>query len=330
MGETGWRLRRVSSDVRVAFADRSVKLPPFMTRNSVRRRLGPWLALSLAATTAAACSSTADDAPGNGTGATEPPTTAPTSSAEAPPTGLDAGADGGALGEDSDGDGISDAREAKIAADYLPFFSVHPGDKCKTHGMLYRIAPHPTESNRVMMWVIALFEKDCGANGHPGDDETFGVVIDPTKPAPDGILAVRAISHQNTPCQRITTCGSCAGMAACSTAARGGAQVPVVYASRDKHGTYSVLGTCSDLICDFGGCKLEAVPDSAPRLNAGEPTKPLVQNLTTQGFITAANGWTEASLMNFNPWKAGNFGKAGDLSKDLVDTAFVVDTTTCK
>jgi hypothetical protein len=289
------------------------------------------LAIAVPLAVGVACSSPDADVPAGATGATEPPpTTAPTSTTPPSPIGKDASNDAVASDDDSDGDGISDAREAKIASDYLPFFSVHPGDKCKTHGMLYRIAPHPTEPKRVMMWVVALFQKDCGANGHPGDDETFGVVIDPDRPAPAGILAVRAISHQNTPCQHITTCGSCPGMTACSTAARAGVQVPVVYASKDKHGAYSVLGTCSDLICDFGGCKLETVPDTAPQLNAGEPTKPLVQNLTTDGFITAANGWTEPSLMNFNPWKPGDFGNAGDVSNDLVDSAFVIDTTTCK
>ena len=64
-------------------------------------------------------------------------------------------------------------------------------------------------------------------------------------------------------------------------------------------------------------------------MNVGEPAKPLVKNLTTEGFITAANGWSEPTLMNFDPWKAGKFGGAGDVSSDLVDDAFVVDTTSC-
>lgn len=33
--------------------------------------------------------------------------------------------------------------------------------------------------------------------------------------------------------------------------------------------------------------------------------------------------------MNFDPWKAGDFGNAGDVSNDLVDPAFVIDPTTC-
>jgi hypothetical protein len=234
-------------------------------------------------------------------------------------------------GPDSDGDGIPDALEAKIAAEYAPFFSVHPSDGCKTHGILYRVAPHPKEKGRVMMWFDVLFEKDCGANGHVGDNEMSGVVIDPTKPAPAGILAVRSISHQNTACQRITTCGQCAGMTACTTSIRNGIAAPVIYASKDKHGTYVDKATCDgSFICDFGGCALSPTADTALMVNAGEPNKPLVKNLTTEGFVNAKNGWSETTLMDFDPWKPGNFGGAGDVSKDLVDEAFVIDTTACK
>lgn len=298
-----------------------------------RRATGAAAWALLAAALTAACASTGSGDTESGNRATEPTGTAPTGTGTGgpkPAPATDAGGDGNATGADGDGDGLDDALEAKIANEYLPFFSVHPSDKCSTHGFLYRIAPHPTEAKRVMVWIIALFEKDCGLNGHPGDDETYSVVIDPSLPAPAGILAVRAISHQNTPCQRITTCGSCAGMTACSTADRAGAKFPVVYASKDKHGTYSALGTCSDLICDFGGCALAPTHSSAPAVNAGEPTKPLVKNLTTDAFINAANGWKEPTLMNFDPWKPGDFGSAGDVSNDLVDTAFVIDTTTCK
>ena len=234
-------------------------------------------------------------------------------------------------GPDSDGDGLSDALEAKLAAEYAPYLSLHPSDGCATHGVLVRIAPHPREKGRVMMWLDVLFQKDCGANGHVGDNEMSGVVIDPSKPAPAGILAVRSISHQNTACQRITTCGLCPGMTSCTTAIRGGVAVPVIFASKDKHGTYVDEATCDQsFVCDFGGCALSPKPSTSPTINVGEPTKPLVTNLTTQGFITASNGWTEPSLTAFDPWKPGNFGGAGDVSKDLIDDAFVIDTTTCK
>ncbi len=66
---------------------------------------------------------------------------------------------------------------------------------------------------------------------------------------------------------------------------------------------------------------------SGRTLNAGGPTHPLVHDRTTDGFVTAANGWKQAALMHFDPWKPGEFGGAGDVSKDLVDGSFVIDTT---
>jgi hypothetical protein len=242
----------------------------------------------------------------------------------------DAGADSpSSPGADLDGDGIPDATEAMYADAYMPFISVHPTDNCPTRGIVYRVSPHPNEPKRVMMWVDVLYDQDCGAGGHSGDDEVFGVVIDPSKPAPEGILAIRAISHQNTPCQHITTCGSCAGLKACGTGTRDGKAYPVVYPSKDKHGNYAELGVCAtSFLCDTSGCALSA-PDTSPRVNAGEPAQPLVHDLSTQGFVNEANGWTQTGLFHYDPWKPGKFGSAGEVSKDLVDTGFVVDTTTC-
>ena len=233
-------------------------------------------------------------------------------------------------GVDADHDGIDDALEMTWAAAYLPYLSIDPGDHCKTHGLLVRVSPHPHEAGRTMIWYDVLYDADCGANGHVGDDEVFGVVIHAATPAPAGILAVRAISHQGTACQQVTTCGRCAGMSACGTATRAGADYPVVYPSLDKHGNYADEPTCAkSIICDFGGCALSPSPDQPPIVNAGEPGHPLVDDLTSQGFVTSANGWTNAALMHFDPWKAGNFGGAGDISKDLVDESFVADTTGC-
>jgi hypothetical protein len=243
----------------------------------------------------------------------------------------DGGADASAnANADDDGDGIPDATEAMLAAEYMPFVSIHPNDGCRVHGLLYRLSPHPKDPKRLTMWVDVLYNEDCGANGHPGDDEMFSVAIDPTKPGANGILAVRGISHQGTPCEHDTTCGVCNGMTACSTGMKGGAAYPAVYPSKDKHGNYADMGTCSgSFICDFGGCALDAQSDDSPMVNAGEPGHPLVHDLTTDAFVTAANGWTESSLMHFDPWKPGIFGGAGDVSQDLVDQSYVIDVTNC-
>lgn len=235
-----------------------------------------------------------------------------------------------ASSSDVDGDGIADADEDAWARDYFPFLSIHPDDGCKTHGVIARVSPHPKESGRVMIWFDVLYDEDCGASGHHGDNEMLGVVIDPKRPAPAGILAVRAISHQGTPCEKSTTCGSCDGMKACATATKGGKPYPVLFPSKDKHGGYVDKNTCSQsFVCDFGGCALAASAPQTSIVNVGEPTAPRVRDLTDQGFIKAENGWKSPALLHFDPWKKGDFGSAGDVSEDLVDPAFVIDTTRC-
>ncbi len=64
-------------------------------------------------------------------------------------------------------------------------------------------------------------------------------------------------------------------------------------------------------------------------MNAGEPGKPLVNDLTTDGFINAAEGWTEPSLMSYDPWSGQDFGTAGNVADDLVDPAFVIPLSGC-
>ena len=231
---------------------------------------------------------------------------------------------------DLDGDGIADALEATLAKSYFPYLSIAPKDSCPVHGVLYRLTKHPADASKIMVWYVVLFDRDCGALGHAGDDEVFGAVIDPSKPAPAGLLALRAISHQGTLCQKITTCGSLPKCTACTTATRDGVSMPVVFASVNKHGSYVSEKTCDlNFICDLGGCTLNSKPSSPPMVNAGEPGKPLVSDLTTQGFITTANGWKETKLQHFNPWSKSKFGGAGVVSDDLTDKAFVVSPSGC-
>ena len=233
-------------------------------------------------------------------------------------------------GVDADQDGLDDALEQALAEDNFPFHSLAPNDGCKTNGVVYRAAPHPSSAAHVMIWYVVLFQNDCGANGHVGDDEVFGAVIDPALPAPQSLLAVRAISHQGTFCESVTTCGTLPGCEPCTTAPRNGASYPVVFASIDKHGQYVKESTCdASFICDFGGCTLNSAPNLPPLVNAGEPGQPLVSDLSAQGFITAANGWDEAALMGFDPWSNQEFGSAGNVTDDLTDEAFVVPPSGC-
>lgn len=231
---------------------------------------------------------------------------------------------------DADGDGIPDAEELVLAARYFPYLSLAPADACPRHGVLFRLTPHPVDASKLALRYVVLYEKDCGALGHPGDNEAFGALVDPQLPPPKGLLALRAVSHQGTLCERTTSCGSLAGCDPCATAARGGIEVPVVFASLNKHGGYVAKSTCDlNLLCDLGGCTLNPQPSAAPLVNAGEPGAPLVTDLTAQGFITAQHGWTDAALAHYDPWGGATFGEAGKVSEDLVDPAFLLDPNGC-
>lgn len=224
---------------------------------------------------------------------------------------------------DGDRDGLGDAQEMALAAAYRPFLSLHPDDGCPLGGIVLRVRPHPDDPALVHIIYDHLFERDCGATGHVGDNEVFAVTIDPREPAPGGIRAIRAIAHQSTPCQRVSECGACGDMDACATAPRAGQFWPVVYSSRDKHGSY--VSGCQ-WSC-FDSCELGS-GDDPPMVNAGEPDAHLVDDLTAAGLITEEAGWSEPSLFGASPWDPdAEFGDAGVIAGDLTDPAF--DTPTC-
>jgi hypothetical protein len=227
---------------------------------------------------------------------------------------------------DHDLDGLDDARELELANDYLPYVSLAADDGCPLDGMVVHVFPHPGDATKVVVIYSHLFQEDCGLNGHVGDDESFGILIDPKMPAPGGILAIKSASHQNTLCEHDTECSTCAGDSrpACDRATINGAPFPVLYASKDKHGQYATLAQCPFLGTCFDECSLAQTATHPPIVNVGEPAAPLVHDLTTEGFITPANGWTRQELMHFDPWDATHdFGGAGNIAGDLTDTAFL-------
>jgi hypothetical protein len=235
------------------------------------------------------------------------------------------GGNGGGVGfVDQDQDGLDDAWEDTLASDYLPFLSLDPADKCPRGGIVYRVRPHPSDPALIHIVYDHLFERDCGLTSHVGDNEAFGVTIDPTIPAPAGLLTLVAIGHQGTLCEKKSTCGSCGGLDACWTAMKTGAVYPVVFSSKDKHASYVDKNTCNPILACLDSCTLAATSASVPMVNVGEPGAPLVSDLTDQAFIHAANGWTEQELFHLDPWDTSkDFGGAGNVAGDLVDDAFV-------
>ncbi|MFT3713415.1 MAG: hypothetical protein QM817_37640 [Archangium sp.] len=240
--------------------------------------------------------------------------------------GFDAGLDSGTF-VDLDRDGLDDTWEAAMAERYLPVLALHPQDGCPLGGIVYRIRPHPMDADGGLLAVTwtHLYQRDCGLTAHVGDNEAFGGTIDPTRPPETGLTALRAISHQNTICERITTCGSCSGMTACERTDAG--EKPMIYASKDKHGGYVSLTGCGTFTC-LDTCAVGR-QTGVPLVNAGEPNAPLSRDLSDGGgFITAANGWTEQSLFHFDPWGVPDFGGAGNVKGDLEDPAFL--TPACR
>ena len=235
--------------------------------------------------------------------------------AGAPDAGFDAGVPD--AGIDLDRDGLDDALEASLAQAYLPVLAVHPQDGCPLGGVVYRARKHPLDPTLVLIIYDYLLERDCGLTSHVGDDEVFSVTINPAIAPPAGITALRTISHQGTICERTGTCGTCGGLSACEV---NGSGRPLVYFSKDKHGSYTTLTGCGTLTC-LDQCAVGDRP-GVPLVNAGEPSAHLTENLSDGGFITAANGWTQQSLFNFNPWGPTDFGGAGSVAGDLVDAAF--------
>ncbi|MDI1432076.1 hypothetical protein [Polyangium sorediatum] len=239
-------------------------------------------------------------------------------------SGAGSGSGGGMIVVDQDGDGLDDTYEASLAESYLPFLSLDPDDGCPRGGIVYRVRPHPDDATRIHIVYDHLYERDCGLTAHAGDNEAFGVTIDPSIPPPAGILAMRAVGHQATLCEKTTECGACWDLPACATAMKDGALFPVVFSSKDKHAGYVEKDTCNPFLACLDTCTLAPTSAKPPMVNAGEPDAPLVSNLTTQGFIHAANGWTEQELFDVNPWEPEkDFGGAGNVAGDLVDPAFV-------
>ena len=155
--------------------------------------------------------------------------------------------------------------------------------------------------------------------------EAFGIVIDPAVPPPAGILAIRTASHQGTPCERISECSTCPldDRTPCDVADVAGQTWPVLYASKDKHGQYAARSACSLFGTCFDQCTLNEARALPPVVDVGEPAQPFTHDLTADGFITAANGWTEPALMDFDPWDpATDFGGAGNIAGDLQDATF--------
>jgi hypothetical protein len=230
---------------------------------------------------------------------------------------------------DDDQDGLDDLWESQVAEAYRPHLSLAVDDGCPLSLILFRLHPHPKGGGLVHVIYVVLYAKDCGLNGHAGDDEVHAATIDPSVPPPDGILAIRAIAHQDTGCNLVTDCGQCGMLPVCATVDRGGKPWPVVFASKGKHASYLSEAACDGACFLADQCSLNPHDPQPPMLNAGEPGHPLLGDLTDLGWITPEKGWASSDVWHYDPWAGGDFGGAGDVSLDLVDPDFDTSDPGC-
>jgi hypothetical protein len=293
------------------------------------RRCAPVLALACAL--GAGCGDDDDDATGDGDADTDADADADTDSDA--DTDADADADGD-TDADADADGLLDGEERRVAEAYFPFLSVVPEDGCPESAIVYRVRPHPDDATKLHVLYVVLYDDDCGANGHAGDDEAFAMAVDPTVDPPGGLLALVGIAHQDTACEVVSRCATCGAEGdRCSTTEVDGAAWPVVFVSRGKHGAYLRdgigIGRCDGACFLADACDLAEIGARPPMGNAGEPAHPLIRDVTEAGLVTPENGFEHEELLHYDPWGGLEFGTAGIVSEDLVDPAFDVPVPEC-
>jgi hypothetical protein len=217
---------------------------------------------------------------------------------------------------DADGDGLDDDLEREIAELNFPTLYLAQGEPCGTpHGVIYRARRHPLNPRRVAVTYIVLYGVDCGSlNGHLGDAESFAITVDlDAQPGAPATVGIEAWAHAGTPCGSTSSCDTRAGTSACAYDEAGAPDGMVVFSSASKHASYLARSTCSDNCLDScsPGERL-----TGPLLDVGEPDRPMVNDLTDQGFVRAADGW-DAKLLHFNPWSTAEFAGGGRLDQPL-------------
>jgi hypothetical protein len=226
---------------------------------------------------------------------------------------------------DRDGDGLDDDVEGQLAIRYLPFLSLAAGDDCPVSGLAVRVTPAAT-SPFVMIRYAWLFDRECDNVAREGAGGSISLYVNPDLSAASGIIGMRAIAREGTGCQNISTCGQCLGQFTCASVQ--GGPMPAVWAGMDSHALYvDRVESCIQTNQCAATCTDASMSAAPPIVNVGEPGRPLINDLTTQGFITAANGWQSPTLMHYDPWSGLPFGAIAAVS-DLLD-GLAIDPPSC-
>jgi hypothetical protein len=203
---------------------------------------------------------------------------------------------------DRDRDGLDDRLEASLATTHLPsiheFVVGNERDQCldpQPRPVLYRVRPRETSAgvdrDLVAITYVLLYAEDCGALGHPGDNETFTVFVRRDRASGRWDTAgALAISHYGTAAEQ-----------------RSVGPGRDIWVSRNKHVNYAAFDACAENGAS-GECALAGPPPpSYAFLNVGEPLAPLSNDV----------GDVSPMFRGHRIWDHAIFLEAGDLTAQL-------------
>jgi hypothetical protein len=199
-----------------------------------------------------------------------------------------------AWADDGDGDGLDDAFEDAVAANFFPYVWFDSGEDCTDPATgsgagtaVARVRPHPGDAGRIAVSYAILYRRDCGdwwGGGHNGDVEPFTLTLAPNPACQYGFgaYALRTTAHEGTAFEHVDQ--SMLGNACdWGRLAGGSPQVARIYSAENKHGNYAALGTCEDGALGNDHCS-ESFTRDFTVVNAGEDNARRVDELSAYQF----------------------------------------------
>lgn len=210
----------------------------------------------------------------------------------------------GAPCEDADGDGLTDAWEDLVLLRLRPFVRLDEAEQLVsdpdfTLGVVGRVTPVGSFVHAYMMLGYAYDYGSCGGiTSHNGDSERVALQLAPVQGSAGDVRVQQAYTaaHEGTITDHSMVFSTAElGQLVHETDPAFGEPRWVVFASADKHATYATAAICEGIApgvpCTDEDCSPDNVADPAPftrlfpYLNAGEPTMPMVTDLSVIGFV---------------------------------------------
>lgn len=184
---------------------------------------------------------------------------------------------------DSDNDGLSDAVENALLAQFSPTFFVSDDDCSlrpaqfvpfrdqpepqKDNGTIYGQAfPRVGNTGQVELHYYHLWRRDCGERNHRLDAEHVSAVVARGEEAGWKALYWYAAAHENTLCD--------ASQITRAVTVNAELRGPTVWVSRGKHASFLNESICAHG-CGSDKCTAMVPMAEAPVVNLGEPSKPM-------------------------------------------------------